>query len=99
MSAPIRVTDAPATVEGFFRIDRTKGVPELLLISHMGGITMLGPLYEPRLTRAEPMGFVLMGFEVGGDGAGVVQEWYCSAIQSSFIQPWNPELALAQGDA
>lgn len=92
----IRLTDPPQEAEGYFRVDKAKVHPELLLISHMGGITMLGPLYEPRLTRTEPQGFVLMGFEVGSDGAGVVQEWYCTASTSSFIRSWGVEPACAE---
>lgn len=86
--------DHPGLVsDGYFRVERLKGYVALSLISHKGGIVMLGPLYEPKLNRTEPDGFVLLGFEVGDDGASYVQEWLCTQYTGTFMLPWKVDAA------
>ena len=83
--------------DGYFRSERAKGFAALTLISHMGGITCLGPLYEARLVRTEPEGFVLLGFEVGQDGASYVQEWLCTRFDGAILRPFNVAARSVQG--
>lgn len=92
--------DAPGPVaDGYFRSERTKGFTGLTLISHKGGISLLGPLYEARLTRTEPEGFVLLGFEVCNDGASYVQEWLCTRFNSPIVWPFVVEACSVESSA
>lgn len=44
--------DVPELVgDGNLRAERAKGYTSPTLISHVGGISLLGPLYEARLNR------------------------------------------------
>lgn len=80
--------DVPGPIaDGYLRAERAKGFTALTLISHMGGIPRLGPLYEARLVRTELEGFVLLGFEVGTDGASYVQEWLCTRFDGTIVRP------------
>lgn len=87
----IRLDVLGPVADGYFRSERAKGFTALTLISHMGGIPLLGPLYEARLVRTEPEGFVLLGFEVGKDGASYVQEWLCTRFDGAIVRPFNVE--------
>lgn len=99
-SKGIRQDAPPPVVDGYFRTEKCKGYTALLLVSHKGGITMLGPLYEPRLSRTEPDGFVLLGFEVGDDGAAYVQEWLCTSYAGTLtLLPWKIEADGAKSAA
>lgn len=92
--------DVPGPVaDGYLRSERANGFTALTLISHMGGISRLGPLYEARLVRTEPEGFVLLGFEVGTDGASYVQEWLCTRFDGSIVRPFNVEARSVEGAA
>ncbi len=83
----VRLDVPPPVSDGYFRVEKRQGYTALLLISHKGGITMLGPLFEPRITRSEPDGFVLLGFETGEGKASFVQEWLVSSYTGTFMAP------------
>lgn len=92
--------DVPGLVmDGYFRSERAKGFTGLTLFSHRGGISLLGPLYEARLTRTEPEGFVLLGFEVCKDGASYVQEWLCTRFDGTIVRPFTVEARSVEGAA
>lgn len=65
----------------------------------MGGIPLLGLLYEARITRTEPEGFVSLGFEVGNDGASYAQEWLSTRYGGSIIRPFAVDCRSVEGAA
>lgn len=56
---------------GYFVVRRKKASTGLVLISNVGGIDLLGPLYEARVLNASIDGLVLLGYEKDGNAAFV----------------------------
>ena len=80
------------TVEGYLRTERAGSTVAAYLISNFGGMSLAGPLFEPRLVRADHDGIVLQGFEKAGDAA-VVQEWRIGPMR--LDKPFHPPGWLA----
>ena len=80
--------------DGHLLVDRRKATTCLSLISNIGGIQLLGPLYEARVLNASIDGLVLLGFEREGD-ASYVQEWLIGEYDGRL---WGPRPPPAEVD-
>jgi hypothetical protein len=69
-----KLADAAAQVEGYLLTERRGATLAVSVVSNVGGTHLLGPLFEPRLGRADVDSLVLIGFE-SQDEAAFVQEW------------------------
>lgn len=70
----VRLNDLESPREGYFSVRRQTATCGLVLISNIGGVVLLGPLYEPRVLNASIDGLVLLGYERESNAA-YVQEW------------------------